>query len=114
MPKPTINPEVNKKPEQDQKPNETVALEVKAKPDAEDPEVEAAAQASQTAAEHKAEHDKAVVEKNAALKGHKVNANDVLKTVGESKDLIKAVKEDAEKRGKNFSVCPISGVLVVG
>lgn len=132
MPKPQINQEVNKKKEttEDVKPNETVtqAPEVPAEPTPvktgvtfvgdvkvpKDVELEAAVDASKAAAEKKALSDEEAAVKSAALKGHKVNADDVLKTVGESKDLIKAVKEDAEKRGKAFSVCPISGVLVVG
>lgn len=77
-------------------------------------EVDKAVAASKAAAEAKAKADAEKAEMTAALRGRHVD-NKAVQNVyaGESRELVAAVKEDAEKRGKQFSVCPISGVLVV-
>ena len=78
-----------------------------------DPEIEALAEASAQAAANQQAAEVAKAAKKASLNTH-INANVTKPSVGESQSLIASVKADAEKRGKAFSVCPISGVLVVG
>lgn len=62
----------------------------------------------------KKEIDEEVAKRVAAMQGMQVN-NKVIKdvVVNESEELINAVKKDAEERKKDFSFCPVTGVLVV-
>jgi hypothetical protein len=78
------------------------------------PELQALFEASQAAAKANEENTKARAEQKAQLRSTDINQDARKASVGESVSLIAAVKADAEKRGKNFSICPISGVLVVG
>lgn len=89
------------------------AKAIETKPAKVDADVEALFEQSQLAADANEQAAKDRAELKAKLRT--TDVGEARKgTVRESKELIAAVKADADKRGKNFSICPISGVLIVG
>ncbi len=107
-----VSTEIKKKLAKDQEDNKD---ELRVDPTVENKEAEKAAEVAEEQKKAKAKADKELAKKAKVHEGIEVETSAVTKdtVIKESSALKKAVKADAKERGKEYTECLLTGVLVV-